>query len=149
MNIQIREFEEADREALRRLFMESRNASFVWAPAGAHSLDDFDRMTRGERILVATLEGVPIGFASLWEPESFLHNLFVHPVFQSRGAGGALLAACDQYFSGTPTLKCLKANDRAVRYYLSKGWQVKGDGESPDGTYFLMMHEAKPDSPAA
>ena len=147
-DISVREFEEADRDVLRHLFVESRDAAFVWAPAGTHKLEDFDQNTRGERIIVAVLEDVPVGFASVWVPESFLHSLFVHPVFQGRGVGKALLAACDKYFSGTPTLKCLKANVRATHYYQNRGWRIRSEEEGPDGAYYLMAREPAPASPA-
>ena len=141
MNILIREFEEADREALSRLFVASRNATFVWTPPGAHSLEDFDRMTRGERILVAKLEGIPVGFAAIWEPDSFLHSLFVAPEFQGCGVGAALLAACDRYFSQAPTLKCIKANENAQRFYLSQGWRIIGEGSGLEGPHVVMTRE--------
>lgn len=141
MNILIREFEEADREALSRLFVASRNATFVWTPAGAHSLEDFDRMTRGERILVATLEGIPVGFAAIWEPDSFLHRPFVAPEFQGCGVGAALLAACARYFSQAPTLKCIKANESAQRFYLSQGWRIIGEGPGLEGPHVVMTRE--------
>ena len=47
-----------------------------------------------------------------------------------------LLAGCDKYFSGTPTLKCLKANERAKRFYQSQGWRVRSEADGPEGPYF-------------
>ncbi len=138
MNIIVREFAQADREPLRRLFVASRDAAFPWAAAGSHRLEDFDASTAGERILVAECEGIPIGFASVWEEDSFLHHLFVHPGYQGMGAGKMLLAGCDRVFSGVPTLKCLTANERARRFYQSQGWRVRSEAEGPDGPYVLM-----------
>src|SRR5690606_8374199 len=94
--------------------------------------------TEGERILVAVVANRPIGFASVWEADSFLHNLFVHPQFQGRGAGKALLAACEQYFTATPTLKCLKANEHARQFYQQQGWKLREEAKGPDGPYLLM-----------
>lgn len=140
----IRAFVEADRPALRRLFVEARNQAFTWAPAGAHRLQDFDIATEGERILVAsaTADGEVLGFAAVWEPDSFLHSLFVHPDCQGRGIGKALLAACQPYFSATPTLKCLEANQAAQAFYFSQGWQLRQRGDSADGAYLLLAREA-------
>ncbi len=139
MEISIREFVEADREALRALFVASRDAAFAWCPPGAHKREDFDACTEGERILVAVAAGHPVGFASIWEPDSFLHNLFVHPQYQRQGVASALLASCEAYFSCPPTLKCVKANDNARRFYLSRGWRVQSEAEGPDGPYLLMV----------
>ena len=142
MQVIVRDFVEADREALRQLFVVSRDAAFSWAAIGSHKLEDFDICTAGERILVAEHSCHPIGFASVWQDDGFLHNLFVHPRYQGLGVGTMLLAGCDKYFSGTPTLKCLKANERAKRFYQSQGWRVRSEADGPEGPYFLM--EADP-----
>lgn len=138
MKIFLREFLESDREALRELFVAARSAAFSWVSPDDHKLEDFDRFTEGERILVAVEANRPIGFASIWEPDSFLHNLFIHPEFQGQGVGQILLAYCDQYFMDTPTLKCLKSNQRAQQFYQSQGWTVLSEEEDPCGSYFLM-----------
>lgn len=141
MEVLVRELVEADREALRRLYVAARDAAFVWARPGVHRLEDFDRNTEGERVLVADCSGFPVGFAAIWEPDSFLHSLFVHPDFQRRGVGGALLVACDPYFSRAPTLKCIKANKSAQRFYVSRGWRVIGEGPGLDGPHLVMIRE--------
>ena len=138
MKVIVREFMEADREVLRDLFVASRDASFPWAPPGAHKLEDFDMCTEGERILVALASSNPVGFASIWEADSFLHNLFVHPLFLTLGVGRALLAHCEKYFSSVPTLKCVKLNDRARRFYESQGWRERVEADGPEGPYLLM-----------
>lgn len=138
MQVIVRDFVEADREALRKLFVVSRDAAFTWAAVGAHKHEDFDACTAGERILVAEHSCHLIGFASVWQDDSFLHNLFVHPQHQGRGVGTKLLAGCDKYFSSTPTLKCLKANERAKRFYQSQGWRIRSEADGPEGPYVLM-----------
>ena len=139
MNLSVREFMESDREALRDLYVLAHRQARIGALPGAIGPADFDRSIEGERVLVAVHAEVPIGFASIWEPDSFLHNLFVHPRFQGRGVGKALLAGCEKYFSGVPTLKCSKANTGARRFYESQGWSVRFEAEGPDGTYLLMQ----------
>lgn len=140
LKITVREFEEADRPALRHLYVASRNAAFHWNPSNAHQLLDFDRDTVGEIILVALAEGGIVGFASIWAPDSFLHHLFVHPSAFRRGVGTALLAGCAKYCSKTPTLKCVKENVNAMAFYQSRGWAVIGEGHGADGPYCLMHH---------
>ena len=134
----IRKFQEADRQALRELFVASRDAAFTWSLDSEHKLEDFDIVTAGERILVAEIAGKRIGFASIDEAHSFLHNLFVHPQYQGQGVGKALLARCERYFLVTPTLKCVKANEPAWRFYEAQGWTVHSEAEGPDGPYLLM-----------
>ncbi|MBY0270644.1 MAG: GNAT family N-acetyltransferase [Burkholderiales bacterium] len=138
MHILIREFEEPDRDTLRHLYLESRKAAFTWNTTRPCKPADFDSHTEGEHILVAVANAEIIGFASIWVPDSFLHNLFVHPSFMRKGVGRALLAACNKYFSRTPSLKCLKANVNAVQFYQSQGWKVAREEMGPDGPYLLM-----------
>lgn len=138
MRIIIREFEESDREALRHLYLESRKKAFTWSPIDHHQLADFDAHTEGERILVAVVEGEVLGFASIWEPESFLHNLFVHPSATRQGIGQALLGSCEKYFNKPSTLKCLVANFNALQFYKTQGWTILREETGTDGPYFLM-----------
>jgi hypothetical protein len=78
--VRIRIFAERDRAALRKVFVAARDAAFVWAPPGSHRPKDFDATIAGEIVLVAVADDAPIGFASIWQPDNFLHNLFVHPI---------------------------------------------------------------------
>lgn len=138
MSIFVREFEEGDRAALRDLYVASRDAAFTWDPVGSHQASDFDQHTEGERILVAIKGARVMGFASVWEPDSFVHNLFVHPSALRQGVGEALLAACTPYFSKAPTLKCLQANVNAQRFYQAQGWVALREDVGPEGPYVLM-----------
>jgi hypothetical protein len=78
MNILVREFEEADRASLRQLYVASRRAAFTWIAAESHQALDFDAHTQGEVILVAVANAQTVGFASIWKPDSFVHNLFAN-----------------------------------------------------------------------
>ncbi|MEW6119144.1 MAG: GNAT family N-acetyltransferase [Pseudomonadota bacterium] len=138
MSLHIREFVESDRPALQKLYVASRAAAFPWLASSEFQLEDFDRDTREERVIVAFLGVIPVGFASVWEPDSFLHNLFVHPDFLRRGIGRALVERSMSYFKGPATLKCLLGNSSAHAFYLHLGWHVTGYGESSDGRYYLM-----------
>ena len=138
MRITIREFEESDREALRILYVASRQSAFTWSQIDSHQLLDFDAHTEGERVLVAAVEGEVLGFASIWEPDSFLHNLFVHPSAKRMGIGQALLRSCARYFTKPPTLKCLVANSNALQFYKAQGWTILREEADADGPYFLM-----------
>lgn len=140
MHIVVREFEETDRVALRELYVASRDAAFTWDPVGAHQASDFDLHTEGERILVATKGSQVLGFASIWEPDSFVHNLFVRPDAMRQGTGTALLAGCAPYFTKAPTLKCLVANVKARQFYQAQGWEALREDTGPEGPYVLMTH---------
>lgn len=136
--LRVREFEEADRPALRLLYVASRNATFTWNPIDGHRADDFDAHTQGERILVAESHGRILGFASIWEADSFVHLLFVHPAFTRMGIGRALLTRSAACCATHPTLKCLAANHNAVTFYHAQGWQTLREETGPEGPFFLM-----------
>lgn len=57
------------------------------------TIDDFDRDTVDEYVLLAEEDNHILGFASLYLPDNFIHNLFVHPDFFCKGIGGLLLDA--------------------------------------------------------
>lgn len=138
MHVEIREFQETDRPVLSQVFAESRKAAFPWIPRAQLDLIDFTAATAGERILVALLDDQPVGFAAIWEADSFLHHLFVAPTHFGHGIGTALLATCNRYFRDRPSLKCLLANRPALKFYAARGWQETARGESEDGPYVLL-----------
>lgn len=137
--LQVRPMQPHDADALRRIFLQARTATFTWLDTRTFQLQDFDLFTLDERVLVALLDGEPVGFASLCEPDSFLHHLFISPGIHRRGIGAALLAACAPHFTQPPMLKCLKANTNALGFYEHMGWRVISDGEAADGPFVLMQ----------
>ncbi|MGE9549623.1 GNAT family N-acetyltransferase [Erwinia amylovora] len=136
----IRPFTEADRPFLRTLFLASRKANWHWLDDRDWRLEDFDRVTLGERVLVAEDDGHRTGFAAVLPNDNFLHSLFVDPAWQGRGVGSELVKAVQNSFTSTGALKCLKANVRAQAFYLKHGWKVIGSGESEQGEYLLMHY---------
>ena len=146
MSLCLREFAESDRGQLRQLYVASRAAAFPWLDPSVLRLEDFDRDTHEERLIVAQLGQIPVGFASIWEPDHFVHNLFVHPDFLRRGIGKALIGHCLRHIAGPAKLKCLTANSNAYAFYLHLGWRVSGYGDSPDGPYCLMSADCPPDA---
>lgn len=136
----IRPFTEADRPFLRTLFLASRKANWHWLDDRDWRLEDFDRVTLGERVLVAEDDGHRTGFAAVLPNDNFLHSLFVDPAWQGRGVGSELVKAVQNSLTSTGALKCLKANVRAQAFYLKHGWKVIGSGESEQGEYLLMHY---------
>ncbi len=138
MDLNIRLMRDSDASALADVYALAGSEIGVKSQEGEGRVAEFKRVTEGELILVAERGDEIVGFASIWEPDSFLHHLFVHPTFQRQGIGGSLLAACDGYFQSAPSLKCLKSNTRALDFYKSQGWIIESDGEDETGTYFVL-----------
>ena len=141
--IETRLFTGKDRAALQEIYFESRVIAFNWLDSSPFKKDDFDRDTDCECIWVATVKDKPVGFISAWEPENFIHNLFVQPSNIGRGIGTALLDVCLKKIGRPAKLKCLENNVSAKNFYLSRGWKIISNGEGPDGNYQLMKFDAK------
>ncbi|WP_063532927.1 GNAT family N-acetyltransferase [Burkholderia sp. MSMB1589WGS] len=129
----------ADWPALRALYLRARRDTFVWLPADNFALDDFDAHTRGESLLVAQAEGEGIvGFVSVWEPERFVHHLYVAGSRLRGGIGSALLRALPGRPAERYRLKCLVRNERALAFYRAHGFVEIDSGVSKDGEYRLL-----------
>jgi len=89
------------------------------------AVDDLREQTRGELLLLATLERNPAGFISVWRPEWFVHHLFVDPSWQGRGIGGRLLEHVSRLADRHPLrLKCQTENRAAIRFYERHGFRA-------------------------
>lgn len=135
----------ADRAACARIYLETRRACFFWLDGAALRLGEFDASVAGETLWVAERNGAVAGFASVWEPETFLHNLFVAPAAQGRGLGGALLSRVEAAAGGrTLRLKCDAANGHAMAFYRRRGWRIEERGVQDGRGYLLMRAPSRP-----
>ncbi|UOQ54969.1 GNAT family N-acetyltransferase [Hymenobacter cellulosivorans] len=125
-------------EPLRQLYLRARQQAFTWLDSTQFALADFDAATQGETILVALDQEKPVGFVAWWPPDNFVHSLFVAPEQAGQGIGKALLQACLARVGRPATLKCLQANDPALRFYERQGWVITEAGDSAEGPYFLL-----------
>ena len=98
----------------------------------------FEEVTDGEEIYVALLNDSIAGFASIWEPDRFVHFLFVSPTLRRKRIGSALVNRLAEIYDGPLTLKCLINNETGMAFYRSTGWNQIGDGISEDGAYALL-----------
>jgi ribosomal protein S18 acetylase RimI-like enzyme len=136
--IEITELFPFDNDVLRKIYLTERKQTFHWANTDAYQLDDFDKHTKGEHILVARYNGVIAGFISMWLQENFLHHLYVTKEFQHLGIGSALLQAGCKLATSSIQLKCLEKNVNAISFYKKHGFVEKGNGMSTDGAYILF-----------
>ncbi|WP_264554070.1 GNAT family N-acetyltransferase [Flavobacterium sp. N2038] len=136
--IAITEIRIQDYDRLRVLFLKERQNTFFWLDTSAFSLEDFDKHTQGEFILVALLDNIPVGFISIWIPTNFIHHIYVDQHYQHKGIGTALLEETIIKIGFPITLKCLEKNTKAVAFYQRKGFVAKEKGHSENGTYILF-----------
>ncbi|MCW1884265.1 GNAT family N-acetyltransferase [Luteolibacter flavescens] len=129
----------ADQTALADLYLSSRRAAFTWRDPADFLHEDFARDTEGELIQLAEApDGTLLGFLSLWEPDNFIHHLFISPEHRRQGVGQALLTDLHQRIPGLFRLKCLIANIPAIAFYQKLGWVEIGNGTTDDGDYLLL-----------
>ena len=135
----IRKFMEEDREALRHVYFTSRESEFGWLDKKSLSASDFDQDTEGEKIWVAEKPEGIVGFISVWEPENFIHHLFILPQILRQGIGSKLLEACMAEIGKPAQLKCVIENVGAFGFYQSKGWYVVSEDVKSDCGFYLMQ----------
>lgn len=110
-----------------------------WLPSISKVNANFGRDTEGERLFVIhEFDDPPLGFAAVWEQETFIHHLFIHPSAQGRGLGPILLDSLTAFYPRPWRLKCTLANTRAMKFYLSHGWRERERGDGFDGPYALL-----------
>lgn len=143
--MRIRPASVSDHPALAELFLQVRREIFTWQDSASFRLDDFAIETEGEVIhLAENEEGRLLGFISVWEPENFVHHLFIAGNSRGTGIGKALLSELGSRDPGPFRLKCVEDNSNALAFYRRLGWTVIGRGESDDRPYLLMESARHP-----
>lgn len=128
----------ADMDILRQIYREAAESS-EGLPSIASGHISFDDAIREETIHVACDEdGRVVGFVGVFEPDSFIHHLYVAPKSQRQGIGRALLNSLRSWLPSPWRLKCVAANVGALRFYENLGWEPIDEGSGPDGPYVLL-----------
>lgn len=89
-----------------------------------HSFASVERWMRdtvlpSQEVLVADPDGAAIAYA--WLHEGYLRGLYVHPSYQRRGIGAALLSEVKKIAAGEFQLWVFEANQGAIRFYHRHG----------------------------
>ena len=137
----IREANENDAEALEILFQLTRQKTFTYASPDAFKIGDYKKSVEGEEVWVAEADGKIIGFVSLWLPDNFIHNLFIHPDWQGRGIGSLLLKKAEERLSFPIELKVTTTNSKACVFYEKHGWNKVAIGNNGIEEYFLYRKD--------
>ncbi|MCB1124076.1 MAG: GNAT family N-acetyltransferase [Verrucomicrobiae bacterium] len=123
---------------LEAIYRMNRGPEVPWLRSNGPA-DSLREQSEGEAIIVAESDEGIVGFASVWEPENFIHHLYVHRDHQEQGVGRSLVEEVAHRYPGDLKLKCVKANQRAIDFYLKTGWREISVGVGPDGAYALML----------
>jgi ribosomal protein S18 acetylase RimI-like enzyme len=143
--ISIRRAEAKDSAVLARIFLESRLDAFYWQNPARFRLEDFEKETAGETVFVAEDEsGNLLGFISVWEPERFVHHLYIAPDQQRRGIGKRLLESLSSWLPLPYRLKCKVKNGAACAFYRKNRWVETGRDTDEQGEYLVLeFHRSK------
>ncbi|MBI3237096.1 MAG: GNAT family N-acetyltransferase [Chlamydiales bacterium] len=137
--ITIRRSNDNDIPQLEKLFLITRQQTFVEENPNKFTLEDFKKTTVGELIFVAEdQDGKILGFISIWEEDKFIHHLFVTPGHQRKGIGGLLIRSLLPWLPLPYRLKCIAKNKEALAFYQKTGWIEVERGIGEDGEYFLL-----------
>jgi ribosomal protein S18 acetylase RimI-like enzyme len=136
--IEIREFISNDLDRCRDILYSVQLNDFTWVNRTKVKLDDFDRITEGEKVFVACIEERVVGFMAVWEIDYFLHSLYIDQEYRHIGIGNEMITFLLNYYSHPITLKCVKENSKALSFYLSLGWVIHKEESGPDGPYYLI-----------
>lgn len=138
--IYVQKAEKEDYNELRQIFFNERIENFNWMDPTNIKMEDFDSNTDGEVILTAKINNRIVGFISIWEEDKFIHNLFVASNFKRCGVGKALISACVNLIGLPLTLKCVVANEKALKFYISQGWKIEEKVRGEE-SYYLMKYD--------
>ena len=133
----VRDMEPHEKEPVRELF------ESVYKDTFSANVPIFNDAVCGERIFVAAWHGYIAGMATVWEPDAFIHYLFVVPEFRRQGIGRAIAEKLAVEYDKPLTLKCLVENTAAMAFYLSTGWTRIEEGHSEEGTYARLRYKTR------
>ena len=134
----IRRAELGDIESINTIFAEA-NTNAEWLAPEAKSNPDFTKVSEGETVVVCCdREDNVLGFVSVYEPDSFVHHLYVAQGCQGQGVGTALLDSLNAWVSMPWHLKCVARNGSALAFYLARGWVEENRAQGPEGPYVLL-----------
>jgi ribosomal protein S18 acetylase RimI-like enzyme len=144
----IRRARPEDNDAVAETFVAAFATLLRFLP-DLHSDDDrrrfiTDVVPRDHEIWVAEEDGRVIGLAAIGE--STLGHLYVHPDFQGRGVGTALLEQAKVLRPGGFTLWTFPANEQACRFYERHGLRAieYGDGSGNEEGMPDVRYEWRP-----
>jgi len=127
----LRPFLPADAALLREIFRDSieeltaddytEAQQEAWASV-ADDAEDFREKLSRQLTLVATLEGSPVGFASL-EGKDKIDMLYVHPAATGQGVGAMLVDALEKLAGSRGAAKlAVDASDSARGFFEKRGY---------------------------
>jgi GNAT superfamily N-acetyltransferase len=111
------------------IYQRTLRETFTWLPAWRHNAQEFLNAARDEVVYVAVEDARIVGVAAVFEPDDFLHSLYIAE--RGLGVGKALLDHVAAQARGPVSLKCQTLNLRARAFYRREGFQEVEEGADP------------------
>ncbi|PKH07765.1 GNAT family N-acetyltransferase [Moritella sp. Urea-trap-13] len=124
--------------ALRALYMVTRTSTFTWLDSSGYQIKDFDEHITDDTVYLVVADDKVLGFIAVCEPDNFIHHLFVADAAQGMGVGSALLTMLSELNGRPQILKCMVENEKAMQFYLRKGFAEVGKGTGSVGDYLVL-----------
>jgi ribosomal protein S18 acetylase RimI-like enzyme len=146
-----------DAAAIAAVFAAAREEAMPWLPVLHTAEEDvayFGRAIADDEVWVAEVDGRIAGFAAIGK--ELLDHIYVHPAFQRRGIGEALLAQVKWSRPDGFRLWVFQRNERARRFYERAGMRVveltdgaRNEERTPDAQYEWWASATPAPGPAA
>ena len=132
-----------EHEEIARVWMNS------WVSTGLESASNFLlaklrarislEIEQGWSLFVADQDGTIAAMLALHLPKKYLDQLFVAPEYQALGLGRRLLAFTRQQLPNEISLRCVRENEKAWRWYEREGFVFEKEQVEPM-TGFVMKY---------
>lgn len=109
-----------------------------WMPPNSFTPEVFLEQALHETVWLAWEARRVVGLAALYEPDSFLHSLYIDAAHQGRGIGLALLNTVAAAAREPLSLKVEEQNHRARRFYAREGFSEIETGVT-DGSRWILL----------
>jgi ribosomal protein S18 acetylase RimI-like enzyme len=130
-------------DEVARVWMES------WVSTGLEEASNFllanlrarvaREIEKGWTLYVADDDGRIAAMLALHLPDRYLDQLFVAPGCQGRGLGRRLLTFTHEHMPDEISLRCVRENDKAWRWYEREGFVFEKQAVEPN-TGFMMKY---------
>ncbi len=106
-------------------------------------ISDFRKELKNEIVYEVFVNDQLIAFVSFWEPDNFIHHLYILPEYQGRRIGQQIIDFLAGIYGGPLGLKCLTQNIQAVNFYKKNNFYEKYRGTSENGEYIYFEQLAE------
>ncbi|WP_109314926.1 GNAT family N-acetyltransferase [Pseudovibrio ascidiaceicola] len=130
--LQILPYTPEDHDVLAALYESVASRTFAYDYTSLVTASQFRSLVAGEDVWVLKHAGERIGFIGYFEPEHFLHSLYIDYAHHKRGYGRQALQFLLETYGCRHELKVDRINQAAMKFYSALGYE---DITAPSDTH--------------